>query len=90
MTRGKRIALINELRRLRKEVAELRDCRNAVLTGAAQATLSSGTGSKSYTNWRPEDFDRAIAKDLEEIAALNRTLGGRGAFRIDHATVRRS
>ena len=89
MTRAKKIAVLNELRRLQVEVAELRRRRSEVLSGAASASISSGGGSKSYSNWSPAQFDAEIARILGEISALERSLAGRPALAIGHATIRR-
>ena len=87
MTSAKKRLVINEIRRLQKEVAEFRECRRAVLTGAASASLSSGGGSKSYSNWTAAQFDSAIQKDLDEIAAYKRELSGTGSFRIGQVRI---
>ena len=89
MTSAKATAIRNEIRRLQKEVADLRARRSAILTGAASASLSAGGGSRSYTNWTPQKLDAAIAKDLSDIAKLKNALAGRSALRIGHAKVRR-
>jgi len=90
MTRAKKIAVLNELQRLRVEVAGLRRRRSEVLSGAASASISSGAGSKSYSNWTPAQFDAEISRLLGEIAVLERSLAGRPALVIGHATIRRA
>ena len=80
----------NEIKRLRAEIADLRQRRYAVLTGAASAGMSSGGGSKNYSNWTPEKYDAAIAKDLSDIKKLKKALSGRSAFGIGFAMVRRA
>lgn len=89
VTRARQIAIVNEIKRLQKEVADLRRRRAEVLSGAATATISSGAGSESYGNWSPEKFDAAIARLLGEISALKRSLAGRPALRIGVAQIRR-
>ena len=74
MTRAKQRLIVNEIRRLQKEVAELRARRREILTGAASASLSSGSGSKSYSNWTPAQLDAAIASDVDQISAYKRAL----------------
>lgn len=90
MTSEKRTAIENEIKRLQAEVAALRQRRFEVLTGAASAGMSSGGGSKNYSNWTPEKFDAAIAKDLADIKKLKRALAGRSAFGIGFAMIRRA
>ena len=90
MTSAKRTAIENEIKRLQSEVADLRQRRYAVLTGAASAGVSSGGGSKNYSNWTPEKFDEAIAKDLSDIKKLKKALCGRSAFGIGFAMIRRA
>lgn len=89
MTHRQETAIREEISRLQKEVADLRERRRALLMGGASASMSAGGGSKSYTNWSPEKLDAAIAKDLAEIAQLKRALAGRPAFKIGYAKVRR-
>lgn len=89
MTSAKATAIRNEIRRLQKEVSEFRARRRELLVDDQSGSLSSGGGSRSYTNWTPEKLDAAIAKDLSDIAKLKRALAGRPALRIGHAKVRR-
>ena len=35
--------------------------------GAASAGMSSGGGSKNYSNWTPEKYDAAIAKHFAGV-----------------------
>ncbi len=89
VTREKQIVVINEIKRLQKEVADLRRRRAEVLSGAATVSISSGGGSKSLSNWSPEKYDTEIARLLAEISALKRALSGRPALRIGFAKIRR-
>jgi len=72
------------------EVANLRRHRAEVLSGAASANISSGGGSKGYTNWAPAQFDAEISRLLAEIGVLKAALIGRPALRIGHAQIRRA
>jgi len=82
-------AVRQEIQRLQKEVQDLRARRHEILTGASSASLSAGSGSKSYTNWDPAKIDAAIAKDLRDIAKLKRALDGRPAYRLGFAQIGR-
>ena len=51
------------------KAAELADAYfKRINSGAASATLSSGGGSKSYTNWSNADFERAISRAKDNAA----------------------
>lgn len=82
MTSAKKRSIINEIYRLQREVEELRKRRSQVISGVASASLSAGSGSKSYTNWTREDFDAAISDDLAQISAYKRVIAERGSIRI--------
>lgn len=90
MTDAKKIAIINEIKRLEREVAELRTRRHEILSGASSASLSSGGGSKSFTNWDPEKLDKAIADDLAQIYAYKCAIAGRSGLTIGHTMIRRA
>ncbi len=90
MTRARKIATLNEIKRLQTEVANLRRRRAEVLSGTASASISSGGGSKGYSNWSPAQFDAEISRLLSEIGVLKSALAGRPALRIGFATIRRA
>ena len=89
MSHAKKTAILNDIKRLQTEVAEFRECRKSMLLDGVSGSVSSGGGSKSFTNWSPEKLDAAIAKDLSDISRLKREYKGLAQFRIGHVQVRR-
>ena len=61
--------------KLEARLFELED--QLVKADVSQATLSSGTGSKSYSNRSVADIERKIRYVKREIARLNALLTGR-------------
>lgn len=79
MNRAQQIATLNEITCLRREVRDMRRRQMEIASGAASATVSAGSGSKSYSNWTPAQLRDEIAWREERIVALRRMLAGRPA-----------
>jgi hypothetical protein len=71
-----RAQIENEVRYWTKEAAELEAAKTAKLRGASSASISSGGGSKSYTNYSIADFDKAIATAKRNARLWRVRLGG--------------
>lgn len=62
--------------KIRARIAALREAQAEMMLGGVQsASIGSGGASQSYTRFRPEDYDREIAKLETMLARLLR--GGR-------------
>ena len=56
---------------LNRQIRELRKARQeALISGVSAATLSTSGNSQSYTRWKIEDFDKAIANLQRERDAI--------------------
>lgn len=81
MDRTRQIALINERRRLLRDIAELdRTITEIATSGAASASLSSGSGSRSYTRLNLAELRAQRAEWSRRVRNIARTLAGRPAI----------
>lgn len=86
--KARKIKVVNARAKLAREIAELRERLTEVASGVSSASLSSGIGSKSYSNFSPETIRAEICAKQEEYDALGRILTG--APRIKHVVTIRS
>lgn len=70
-----------------KEAAELSQAMRAKLRGASSASISTGSGSKSYTNYSIGDFRVAIASAQRQARAWRAKLRGGSAALGEQVTV---
>ena len=91
VTREKKIALINERKRILKDIAELdRTIAEIARSGTSSATLSAGGGSKTYTRIDLASLREQRMDFAERARAIARILAGRSAAVIGFAQIRRS
>lgn len=89
VTSEQQIALVNRRKALIREIADLRAHRDEVALGTQSATLSTGDGSNSYTNFSPEKIQSVIETKVAELRSVTRQLAGGAAGGIRHVvTVR--
>ena len=76
VTTAQQIALVNRRNALIREIADLRAHRDEVALGTQSATLSTGDGSNSYTNFSPDRIQQVIETKVAELRAITRQLVG--------------
>ena len=91
MTREKKIALLNERKRILKDIAELdRTISEIAKSGTSSASLSSTGGSKTYSRIDLAALRAQRMEFAERARAISRVLAGRPAIGIGFAQIRRS
>ncbi len=91
VNRAKKIALVNERKRILKDIAELdRTIAEIAKSGTSSATLSAGGGSKTYTRIDLASLRAQRMEFAERARSIARLLAGRSAIGIGFAQIRRS
>lgn len=81
--------ILQKIKELTTEYAEKKAHYDEVFKGAASASMSSGSGSKSYTNFSLAELRKELDRIVSQIERLKRRLAGLPAGGIRHVvTVR--
>lgn len=81
--------ILKRITELKAEYAQKKSRYDEVFNGAQSASLSSGSGSKSYTNFSLDALRKELDRIVSQIARLKRRLAGLPAGGIRHiVTVR--
>ncbi len=89
MTEKTKFKLVNARQTLQRSIADLDRRIQEVATGAASASVSSGTGSKSYTNHSLSEL-RAMRESLvSRLNHINNALASGSTFGVRHVVTTR-
>lgn len=75
------IRILNARNALIREHAEKKRRYDEAFAGASSASVSSGSGSKSYNNWQLSEMRAELDRIERQISSLNRRLGGASLIR---------
>jgi len=90
MADANKIELVNEYREHAREIKFIRQRIHEIESGAASATMSTGDGSKSYTNHSIAEFRREIGGHVERMNEIRRLLDKKPARGPRHVEIIRS
>ena len=90
MERNRQIDILRARAALAREIRELKKRRDEIAMGAASASVSAGSGSKSYSNFTPAQLQEVINQKTAEWRALGARLAGSPAGGIRHVVTVRS